>query len=471
LLREAELWAATAAVRTGAPYPYDELTRIWRMVLLNQFHDILPGSSIAWVHRQAETEYAEIAADLERIIGTAIAALVDPDADRTTSFNAAPHTRDGVPALAAGVPAAVSAPTVLSADNDGWMLDNGLLRAHVDARGLLTSVRDLLADREVLAPGSGGNLLQLHQDLPTEYDAWNVDASYRHTVSDLVDVRSVDAAVVDGNATLSVTRAFGSSTVRQTVALRPGVARIDMTVDVDWHETEKLLKVAFPLDIRAESSAAETQFGHILRPTHRNTSWDAARFEICAHRFLHVAEPGYGLALVNDSTYGHDVTRDVREDGGTTTTVRLSLLRAPRSPDPHTDQGEHRMRYALVPGASIVDAVREGYALNLPLRAVRGRSSFHPLLSIDDPRVVIEAVKLAEDRSGDLIVRLYEASGGRTSARLTPDLDLIQAERVDLLERPLADGHARERDADGRVILGLRPFEIVTLRMRRPEPG
>jgi alpha-mannosidase len=145
------------------------------------------------------------------------------------------------------------------------------------------------------------------------------------------------------------------------------------------------------------------------------------------------------------------------------------LLRAPRSPDPHTDQGQHRMRYSLVVGSSIIDAVREGYALNLPVRERRGRARFHPLLSVDDERVVIEAVKLAEDRSGDLIVRLYEASGGRTSARLTIDVDVTGAERVDLLERPLADSPPCERNADGRIILRLRPFEIVTLRLPRLE--
>ena len=147
---------------------------------------------------------------------------------------------------------------------------------------------------------------------------------------------------------------------------------------IDWHEREKLLKAAFPLDVRAAHSTAEIPFGHVERPTHTNTSWDAAKFEFCAHRFLHVGERGWGAALINDSTYGHDVTRDVRPDGGTTTTVRLSLLRAPRFPDPDSDQGSHRLRYALLVGADVPDAVREGYRLNLPERTVPGSADGRP---------------------------------------------------------------------------------------------
>jgi len=218
--------------------------------------------------------------------------------------------------------------------------------------------------------------------------------------------------------------------------------------------------------VRADRSAAETQFGHVFRPTHRNTSWDAAKFEICAHRFLHVGEPGYGIAVVNDSTYGHDVTRDVRADGGTTTTVRLSLLRAPRCPDPHADQGEHRLRYALMPGADIVDAVREGYALNLPERRVRGSTVLTPLVSIAEASVVVEAVKLAEDRSGDLVVRLYEAAGRRTHTHLTIGFAVADVHETDLLERRLPDAVALSVEDNAVVELAPRPFQIRTLRLR-----
>lgn len=194
------------------------------------------------------------------------------------------------------------------------------------------------------------------------------------------------------------------------LSLVEGSRRLDIDTIIDWQECEKILKAAFPLDVRAAESSAEIPFGHVRRPTHTNTSWDGARFEICAHRYLHLTEPGWGAALVNDSSYGHDVSRDVRPDGGTTTTARISLLRAPLFPDPDSDRGEHRLRYALVLGADVQDAVREGYHFNLPERAVPGRSAVDPLVRVEGEGVVIEAVKLADDRSGDVVVRLYESA-------------------------------------------------------------
>jgi alpha-mannosidase len=220
--------------------------------------------------------------------------------------------------------------------------------------------------------------------------------------------------------------------------------------------------------VHADRSAAETQFGHVFRPTHTNTSWDAAKFEICAHRFLHVGEPDWGAAVVNDSTYGHDVTRTVRPDGGTTTTLRLSLLRAPRFPDPDTDQGRHRLRYAFVTGADIADAVREGYRINLPERSVPGGAAVPPLVAVDHDAVVVESVKLADDQSGDVVVRLYEALGRRAGARLRAGFPVASAITVDLLERPLAEGgeEALAVSDDG-VDIALRPFQILTVRLAR----
>jgi alpha-mannosidase len=214
------------------------------------------------------------------------------------------------------------------------------------------------------------------------------------------------------------------------------------------------------------------QFGHVHRPTHTNTSWDAARFETCAHRWVHVGEAGYGVAVTNDATYGHDVGRSTREDGGTTTTVRLSLLRAPLYPDPESDQGEHVLRCALVVGATIADAVREGYRANLPLREVDGAGPVAPLVAVDAPAVVVEAVKLAEDRSGDVVVRLYESLGGRARARLRAAFPVASVAETDLLERPLPTPRALVGGADGGdVALELRPFQIVTLRLGRARDG
>ncbi|MGM9386425.1 alpha-mannosidase [Streptomyces antibioticus] len=467
LLREAELWAATAAVRTGFPYPYAELDRIWKTVLLHQFHDILPGSSIAWVHREARATYARVAAELTAIIDAAQRSLAG-EGTIPLVFNAAPHARDGVPAGGANTPVAHGRTTLAARPDGGHVLDNGLLRVEIDARGLVVSVRDIEADRETVAPGRAANLLQLHPDFPNMWDAWDVDEFYRNTVTDLTDADEVTAG--EDGASVRIVRTFGTSRAVQVLSLPAGERRLVIDTEVDWHETEKFLKLAFPLDVHAERYASETQFGHVHRPTHTNTSWEAARFEACNHRFVHLEEPGWGVAVVNDTTYGHDVTRAVRDepgaDGGTTTTLRVSLLRAPRFPDPETDQGVHRFRHALVPGATIGDAVREGWRLNLPARTVTGARAVAPLVSVDRDQVVVTAVKLADDGSGDVVVRFHEAHGGRARATLTTGFGLAGATVTDLLERPLPDAPAPEADGD-RITVGLRPFELVTLRLRR----
>lgn len=467
LLHEAELWSATAAVAGLVDYPYDDLDRIWKQVLLHQFHDILPGSSIAWVHREARELYARIAVELGEIVDRAQRALAG-DGSTPVAFNAAPHGRCDVPAFAA-TPVALSEPapsTEVVAADGGYVLDNGLLRVTVDGRGLLTSVLDLGAGREVLA--GPANLLQLHPDLPNQWDAWDVDEFYRNTVTDLISIDELNTA---GPSTVRVARTFGDSHVVQEITLEPGASRVDITTEVDWHEREKFLKAAFPLDVQTQRAAYETQFGHHYRATHENTSWDAAKFEVCAHRFVHLEEPGYGIALVNDSTYGHDVRRSAvaGPGGGTTTTVRLSLLRAPLYPDPETDQGVHTLRYSLVPGATIDDAVREGYAVNLPPRFVEGAGhEVEPLVRVSGGSVVVSAVKLADDRSGDVVVRLYEARGGRATAMLTPSFPVAGVEEVDLLERPVAaNALIDDGGSSGSVGLRLRAFQIVTLRLRR----
>jgi alpha-mannosidase len=480
LLREAELWAATAAVRTGAAYPADELRSLWRVVLLHQFHDILPGSSIGWVYRQAEEAYADVERRAEAVIGTALAALVG-DGAGTVRLNAAPHARDGVPALGGalagpqGAPGggAAGGPVELLRGEDGTLrVRTDVLDVHLTAGGQLASVRDLVADREVVAPGALANLLQVHRDVPRQWDAWDIDAEYRRTVQDLVDADTVEVVTQEADRVVVRTRrAVGDSAIVQDVTFRPGTRTVEIDTEVDWHERQRLLKLAFPLDVHADRSAAETQFGHVLRPTHTNTSWDVARYEICAHRWLHVGEPGYGVSVANDATYGHDVTRTTTADGGTATVVRQSLLRAPLFPDPEADQGRHTFRTVLHVGAGIPEAVVDGYRANLPVREVRGGRGVEPLVAVAGEGVVVEAVKLADDGSGDVVVRLYEAHGTRARAVLTAGFPAGAAREVDLLERPVPARSARPAgDAgagEGAVALELRPFQLVTLRISR----
>ena len=347
------------------------------------------------------------------------------------------------------------------------MLDNGIIRAVVNADGLLVSLRDHASGREAIAPGAFGNLLELHRDTPNEWDAWDIDAFYRRNVTPLTTARSVTLERDGGAAVVVVERLAGTSAVTQRIRLEPGAPSLAISTAVDWQEREKLLKLGFALDVRADRSASETQFGHVFRPTHLNTSWEAAKFEICAHRWIHVAEPGYGVAVSNAASYGHDVTRNVRgHDGGTTTTVRVSLLRAPKFPDPDADRGLHELTVTVRPGAGIADAVEEGYRTNLAPRVVRGAHGVEPLVTVSHPGLVVEAVKLAEDGSGDVVVRLYESLGERSSGTVAANFDCSGVRTVDLLERP-ADAPGVSAGPGGTARLTLRPFQLVTLRFQR----
>jgi alpha-mannosidase len=274
-------------------------------------------------------------------------------------------------------------------------------------------------------------------------------------------------------------RSFGSSVVTQTVTLDAGSTALDIVTHVDWHEKQRMLKLAVPVDVHTTSARSEIQFGHIDRPTHTNTSWDTARFETPAHRWVHVADAGFGVGVANDSTYGHDITRHARDGGGTYSLVRQTLLRAPMFPDPDADQGEHTLRTSIVVGG-VDAAVEAGYRLNLPGRATQAAAAVEPLVSSDTAAAVIETVKLAEDGSGDVVVRLYEAHGTRTAASIGVHFPHAAVVETDLLERETAreavigttgdaavDGSAVDGTGSGRVELALRPFQLVTLRFTR----
>jgi alpha-mannosidase len=492
LLIEAELWAATAAVYAGFEYPYDELDELWELLLLHQFHDILPGTSIAWVHREAVANYARIAEGAEAVIGRALDALAG-EGDETLLFNAAPFARGGAPALgaapavhagaAAGAasdapapgqaagsspstasPAPVSARVTVARDERGIVLRNELVEIVVSAEGLVTSAVDLATGRDAIAPGGEANLLQLHQDFPNMWDAWDVDRYYRNRVEDLRAVDALSVAEDENGVHVTIDRTFSASSVRQVLTLGPGsrVLRIDQSTD--WHETEKFLKVAFPLDVRAEHTAAETQYGYYKRVTHTNTSWEAAKFETSMHRFVLAEEPGFGVALVTDSTYGYDVTRDA-EDAEVTTTLRLSLLRAPRFPDPETDQGPQTHAYGLVIGTDALGATEAGIALNTATRrrAGSGSGAVAPLAEVSGEGILISSIKLAHDRSGDLIVRVYEAQGRRARGVVRVAEPFGAGRVVSLIEDELADA-ARGGSS---VEVTLTPFEVRTLRFTR----
>ena len=472
LLHEAELWATTAAVRAGAPYPAAELRGAWRTVLLQQFHDILPGSSIGWVHDEAVRNYAAVAVVLEGIIARSLESLgaapgadaTREDAERDVVFNAAPFPVDGVPPFGAAHPRRGSDARI-DRTAAGLVLANGSVAVTVDADGLIASLVDAATGREAIPPATRGNLLQLFRDTPTQWDAWNIDIDYRRSGEDLTAGASVDVVEeTPERVAVRIARTFGSSAVTQTIAVCAASPAVEIETTVDWHERQRMLKLAFPVDVHTASARSEIQFGHIERPTHTNTSWDAARFETPAHRWVHVEDASFGVGVANDSTYGHDITRHERQGGATYSLVRQTLLRAPLFPDPDADQGEHTFRTAIVIGG-VGTAIETGYRLNRPGRRAVG-SAVEPLVSSSDAAVVIETVKLAEDGSGDVVVRLYESRGGRASTRIRTLFAYRAVECTDLLERAVPSDAVAGSDPDG-VDLVLRPFQLLTLRFAR----
>jgi alpha-mannosidase len=482
-LRAAEMWSVAAGLDRRQP-----LEAAWKLLLVQQFHDILPGSSISWVYQDAGRDFAEV----QRVAGAVAAEAQTILAGKPggpgpgpggsaswVAFNASSHDRREVVELPDGRLGVVAVPAcgwasvghererdgegeqVTVGDpvqvGDGW-IDNGHLRVAWDGDGLLTSVWDRDAGREVLAPGRRGNLFQLHEDHPKAFDAWNVDRESFDRATDIEEVDTIEIVECHPlRGGVRFVRAFGDSRVTQVMRLAAGSQRLEFRTQVDWHERHRFLKVAFPVDVRSTRATYEIQHGHIERPTVVNTSWDEARFEVCGHRWADLGESGYGVALLNDSKYGYDIRGHV---------MRLSLLRAPGYPDPEADQGEHRFAYALLPhsGPCYERVVAEAELFNLPLAMVAGSGpggtgTCGQVIAVDRPGVSVEAVKWA-DRSDGVVVRLCEVWGWRAPARVTLSIPFTAVTRTDLLERDLARVAHHGND----VTIPLRPFELVTLR-------
>ncbi len=473
LLREAELWAATAGVAA-------DLDELWREVLTQQFHDILPGSSIAWVHADAEAIHARVEQQLRERIAAMLATLA-PVAPTLT--NIASHARDeivvvdaapagsgptqsltaGGIAFRASVPGSGLARAVaLPVDDRVVVTDRSMTNHHLavrwDSAGNVTSIIDVGHAREIVPDRAIAAALELGPDHPVEYDAWDLEAWTPATATAITTadrITIVDAGPLVG--TVRIDRSFGDSTASVTYSMRAGSPRLDIQIDVDWNEHEHLLSMVFPLDVRADTASCDVQFGHVRRPTHPTTSWDAAKFEVCAHRYVDVAEPGFGVAVLNNGRYGHGVF-DER--------IRVSLLRAARYPDPDADQGRHTVDLALFPhGSGLADVVSEAERFNAPVRAVSGTASETPLpvASLTGDGVELDAVKLADDGSRDLVVRLHEACGDRRNVMVRADRRIVAASRCNLLEEPVSGLEV----GDGVAVLTLRPFELVTLRLTR----
>ncbi|MDX2111857.1 MAG: alpha-mannosidase [Verrucomicrobiota bacterium] len=464
------------------------LDRAWKLLLLNQFHDILPGSSIAWVYQDNQKDCSVIqtlAAQVREDSAQPLVTRINTGAaDKPLAvFNSLGFDRFEVVDGPTGTPFFVEAPSlgyivideatagtvpeglieVETSKVDGnIILENGLIRVTIDKDGLLSSVFDLWNEREVIAPGKKGNVFQIHPDYPNNWNAWDVDVFYKEVVEDITAVDKVE--LIESTtlrATVLIERSFGKSKLSQKLILRAGTSRIDFETHADWHECCRFLKVAFPVDIHSPRATYEIQYGNLERPTHSNTSWDMARFEVAAQKWADLSEGDYGVALLNDCKYGHDIWGN---------TLRLSLLRGSTDPDPVADQGEHDFTYSLFPHEGDFregGVIEEAHALNLPLRVISlpqqptgNLPSEQSWFETDKSGVYIEAVKVSED--GDtVIVRLYEGWGTRGECAIATQLPVKSVTHADMLERSVG---APLPMTDGVVVLNVKPYEIITLK-------
>ncbi len=475
----AEVVGALRALAGDATVSADpaQLTPSWHTLLLNQFHDILPGSSIREVNVQAEAQLAEVVAAASRALGQHLDGLrellggggeqpglllVNPDlcsrpvraAVDASVAGAQPVDGGAVVAAAqriggleAKIVTDLAPPAGLTAS--GRLLENGFVRVELDDSGALASVFDKAAGREVLA--GRGNQIWAYVDKPRLYDAWEIDESYQGAGQEIGPAESVELTEAGPHrAAIRVSRRFRSGTIVQDVRLWANSPRVDFHTVIDWHDRHWLVQARFPLAIRAAQASFETAFGVVQRPTHRNTSWDAAKFEVPGHRFADLSETGYGVALLNDGRYGYHAI------GGE---LGISLLRSPVYPDPLADEGRHEFSYALLPHAGSwqeAGVLAEAEDLNRPLLTMpvqaAGPASLRPLRLAGLP-LGLGALKPAEDGNG-YVLRCYEPYGARGEVSLDLPAGWRLAGELDVLERPAGD-----------AALSFTPFLVRTWRL------
>ncbi len=505
LLRDAELLSCFSPDFPAA-YPAEDLEKAWKLVLLNQFHDIIPGSSVTEVYEDSKVDYAEVFKIGESIITSSlkkIGSAIDTSKmsrpvalfhnSEMVSQGSIPWSEEIVPTvlvtaeetvalqlieefgerkLIFASPTASLGSVVVGDLTEGTpstkrrlkisnrRIESDEIVVKFDGNGNITSIQSLEDGTEFLEAGKLGNMFQLFDDKPNFWSAWDVDVFSYETSVDLVKSESFEI-VEKGpvRVAVEVVKRFGKSTIKQRISLGP-TPGIRFDTEIDWREDDKMLKVAFPVAVNSPRATYEIQFGNVERPTHMNTSWDMAKFEVCAQKWVDLSEADQGVALINESKYGHDIHGNV---------MRITLLRSPKAPDPVADMGVHRFTYTVVPHFgpyNYAGIVQAAYALNAPVRHALLESSVGDdgvlpvLVGCEDRNVVIESVKKAED-SNDIIVRLYECHNARGRTELTCARALRGAVLCDLDENSIGELEV----VDGRVTVDYKPFEIITIKL------
>lgn len=479
------------------PYPADETDRLWKGMLINQFHDILPGSSIHEVYEVTKKEYAAMEEKIAQLEQERMAALCVPG-DNLTVFNTkgfagdeivplgetdvqaladeagtlypVQHTEKGAFVSLKDLPAkgwrtyqtrteAVSAPSPFTLSDDRH-LETPYYTVELDENGLFARLYDKENRREVFKAGQKGNLMRMYEDKPIYYDNWDIDIYYTEKSWDVTDLQRLEWEEIGPVcAVLKLERKVSNSLIRQTIRFYADSRRIDFETWVDWHEHQHLLKVHFPVDVHTDEATFDIQFGNLKRKITQNTSWDVARFESCGQKWMDLSEGHYGVSLLNDCKYGHSAL-----DGS----MALTLIKSGIEPNPTTDQEEHFFTYALLPHAGDWrnGTVREAYCLNQPALSFRGgkAGSEYSLASVGAPNVVLETIKQAEDGDG-WIVRLYECDNARTDTFLRWNRPVLSVEECNCIEEKKADASFE----NGGISFTILPYEIKTFRIREKE--
>ena len=509
LLRELEFLGSMALVKAGMDYPTETLAEFWELLLINQFHDILPGTSIPEVYVDSDSDYERIFSTLASANGpwhAAAEAATGPGRDRLRLLNFTSQARselvhlgdghdlDGLSLATGHDVQPIQKITRADGSTDyvapianlpslGWVeagivsgpgnaasgvsvskthLENDRLRVVFDDKGEITSIMDKARAREVLAPGARANRLIAYEDKPMEWDAWDIDRYFEEQFWLLADAPSTIDVVETGphRAAIRVERRYQNSRIVQVISLAAGERQLEFDTFIDWQERAQVIKAVFPFDLNTSEIRSEIQFGHVRRPTHRNTSWDKARFEASMQRWVDLSEADFGVALINDCKYGYDCHEQ---------SVRLSLVRGSSFPDPGADLGEHRLRYGLFVHEGVADIAqvhRAAERFNNPVAIIGsrrpgtavGEAAGFSFASVDRDNVTIETVKKAE-RSSSIVLRVFEHANTRADVRISFGPEVKSAKIVNLMEE---DGAPLAVEDNG-IRLSLRPFEIITI--------
>jgi len=471
LMRKTEGVSSAAMVLLGNFYPQEKINSIWKTMLLNQFHDIIPGSSIKEVYEVSDKEYEEIlhlgnemfseklgiiASQIKTDGGILVYNPHSFEADGIVNVSGEKKYVKNIPALGWRV---VSPEENSSIKISKTEIENKFFKVCFDKCGQITSIFDKRNCREIIKENSIANEIQMFEDFPKDYDAWEISRYYKLKKWTLADAESIEVVDEGVRGGIRILRRFNNSLFKQTIYLYADIDRIDFVTDIDWQEKHILLKAAFPFDIHSDKATYEIQFGALERPTHENTSWDAAKFEVCAQKWADISEADYGVSIINDCKYGYNT------EGGT---MKLTLLKCATYPNPDADCTHHTFTYSVYPHKGALyssDTLKHAFLLNQDMEAMvlSKQDGMLPceysFIKTDNKDIIIDTVKKAED-SDALIIRMYEPYNKRDRAEVTFGFKAKKVYLCDLMEN-----NEKEIEISGnKVYIDFKNYEIITLK-------